>query len=65
MLGMDQLTAGPGLNAIKIYGDAVAGGTAWPAAFQSAFGTSSTAFYAQFPSYFASLPVPASYQCGG
>ena len=22
-------------------------------------------FYAQFPSYFASLPVPASYQCGG
>ena len=65
MLGMDQLTAGAGLAAIRTYGDAVAAGTAWPAAFQSSFGTSSTAFYAQFPGYFASLPVPASYQCGG
>jgi hypothetical protein len=62
---MDQLVSGPGRSALRAYGDAIAAGTAWPTAFQSAFGTSSTAFSAQFPAYKTSLPVPASYVCGG
>ena len=65
MLAMDQLVARPGLASLRTYGDAIAGGTAWSSAFQSVFGTSTTTFYAQFPGYLASVPVPASYVCGG
>jgi hypothetical protein len=64
MIGMDQLVSSPGLAALRTYGDAIATGTPWPTAFQSAFGTSSTAFYAQFPGYLASLPVPPAFLCG-
>jgi hypothetical protein len=67
-VGMDQLTAGAGgLVALKTYGDAIAAGNgsaAWVSAFQTAFGMSTTAFYAQFPAYNAALPVPPNYLCG-
>jgi len=63
MTGMDQLV-GSRLTSLNTFMDSIANGAnPWPAAFQSAFGQTSTAFYAQFPSYRASLPVPASYQC--
>jgi len=64
MMGMDQLLTTPGLTALNTYGDALAAGTPWQTAFQSAFGQSSTAFYAQFPGYRAGLTVPATYLCG-
>jgi hypothetical protein len=64
MLAMDQLTALNGLVSLKAYGDAIAAGTAWPVAFQSAFGQSTAAFYAQFPAYTAGLSLPINYQCG-
>ena len=64
MTGMDQLLSSRSLTALNSYMDTVAGGTAWQTAFQNAFGQSTTAFYAQWPGYRSSLPVPASYQCG-
>ena len=64
MTGIDQLLNGPGLGALNTYMDAVGGGTAWPAAFQQAFGRTPAAFYDQFPAYRASLPVPPNYLCG-
>ena len=64
MTGMDQLITGSSLSALNTYSDAVAAGTAWQTAFQSAFGTSTAAFYAQFPAYRSGLSVPPSYLCG-
>lgn len=67
MMGMDQLLTTSGIAALNIYMDAVAAGagpTAWQGAFQSAFGTSHTAFYAQFPAYRVGLTVPPNYVCG-
>jgi hypothetical protein len=64
MTGMDQLLSTRSLAALNSYMDAIAGGTAWPAAFQNAFGQSTTAFYAQWPGYRSSLAVPPSYLCG-
>jgi len=64
MTGMDQLLSGRSLTSLNTYMDAIANAAnPWPAAFQSAFGQTSSSFYAQFPSYRASLSVPASYQC--
>jgi hypothetical protein len=64
MTGLDQLIGGRGLAALNTYMDSLANAAnPWPTAFQSAFGQTPAAFYAQFPSYRASLPVPASYQC--
>jgi hypothetical protein len=66
MLAMDQLTSsGGGLASLRTYADAIAGGTAWQTAFQSSFGMSTSAFYAQFPSYRAGQAVPPNYLCGG
>jgi hypothetical protein len=65
MLAMDQLTAnGGGLGSLKVYGDAIAAGTPWQTAFQSAFGMTTSAFYAQFPGYRAAQAVPTQYLCG-
>jgi uncharacterized protein YjdB len=63
MLAAEQLTQTNGLVSLRTYADAIAAGTAWQAAFQTAFGVSTTDFYAQFPTYLASLPVPATYEC--
>lgn len=65
MLGVDQLVSGSNGVAILAYGNALAAGTAVSSAFSDSFGTGTTAFYAQFPSYKASLAVPANYLCGG
>jgi hypothetical protein len=64
MMGMDQLIAASSITALNTYGDAIAAGTPWQTAFQSAFGSSTTTFYAQFPAYRAGLSVPSSYVCG-
>ncbi len=63
MIGANQLITGASLSALLTFGNAVAADTPWATAFASAFGTSSTAFYAQFPAYKAGLSVPASYLC--
>jgi hypothetical protein len=63
-LGMDQLTAGPTLSSLKKLGDAIGAGTAWQTAFQTAFGQSISAFYAQYPAYESGLAVPPNYLCG-
>ena len=55
MLGMDQLTTNPGMGSLMTYGTAIAAGTSWPTAFQSAFGTSTTDFYNQWVAYRQSL----------
>jgi hypothetical protein len=62
MIGIDQLVTPKGMASLMAYGTAVAGGTSWPTAFQNVFGTSTSAFYAQYPSYRASLS--ASDTCG-
>jgi hypothetical protein len=65
MLAMDQLTTnGGGLAVLKTYGDAIAAGTDWHSAFQTAFGMSTSAFYSQFPAYRSSQAVPIQYLCG-
>jgi hypothetical protein len=68
MTAMDELTTSAGgLASLKTYGDAVAANnspTGWTTAFQTAFGQSTSAFYAQYQAYFNSLPVPPSYLCG-
>jgi hypothetical protein len=67
MMGIDQLLTTAGMSALNTYMDAVAAGagpTAWHSAFQSAFGTSHTSFYAQFPAYRSGLTVPPTYLCG-
>ena len=63
-IGLNQLTTSGGLPALNTYGTAIAGGTDFPSAFTSAFGTPRSAFYAQWPAHLASLPVPATYLCG-
>ena len=65
MTGMDQLIAARGLTSLNTYMDAVAAGTPFQNAFQSAFGQTTTQFYDQFPAYRATLPVPATYLCSG
>jgi hypothetical protein len=64
MIAMDRLTAVRGLVSLKAYADAIASGTAWQAAFESSFGTTTSAFYSQFPAYRSGLPVPPQYLCG-
>jgi hypothetical protein len=64
MMGMDQLLSATSLAALNTYGDAIAAGTAWQTAFQSAFGTQVSTFYANFPGYRSGLTVPSSYLCG-
>jgi hypothetical protein len=64
MIAMDQLTSGGGLVALKAYGDAIASGTAWQAAFETSFGMTTSAFYSQFPAYRTGLAVPPQYLCG-
>jgi hypothetical protein len=64
MLGVDAIVTGRGMNALMAYGTSVAQHTAWPTAFQTSFGASTTDFYTQWPSYLASRPVPAAYACG-
>jgi len=63
MIGVDQLVSGSSVGAILTYGTALAAGTAATAAFSNSFGTTTTAFYAQFPAYKAGLAVPSSYAC--
>jgi hypothetical protein len=67
LLGMDNLTSSKVSvgAAIKAYGDGVAAGTQPPVAFTNAFGMTTTAFYSQFLTYEAGLPVPVNYLCGG
>jgi hypothetical protein len=66
---MEELTTNAGgIATLGTYGDAVAtsgGPTGWQVAFQTAFKTSASTFYAQYPTYWASLTVPANYVCGG
>jgi hypothetical protein len=64
MLAADYLLTTSGPTALKVYGDAIAAGTEWHVAFQTAFGISTTMFYAQFPTWLSAKPVPASYLCG-
>jgi hypothetical protein len=65
MTGVDQLISSRGLGAFNTYMDSIANGAnPWETAFQSAFGQTASAFYAQFPSYRSSLTIPSSYQCG-
>ncbi|MES2604976.1 MAG: hypothetical protein V4603_08565 [Pseudomonadota bacterium] len=63
MLGIDQLVTGTSVNALLNYGNALTTGIAAETAFESAFGTTRAGFYAQFPTYKAALPVPATYLC--
>ncbi|HXT17912.1 MAG TPA: Ig-like domain-containing protein [Gemmatimonadaceae bacterium] len=63
-IAVDELIASAGIGSLKVYADAIASGTPWQTAFQTAFGTSISAFYAQFPGYLASQPVPANFLCG-
>jgi hypothetical protein len=64
MMGMDQLISNSSLTAFNTYGDAIAAGTPWQTAFQTAFGISTTTFYANFPGYRSGLAVPPAYLCG-
>ena len=70
-LGADYLTAnaagGVGLGAFKTLWTGIAAGTQWQTAFTTAFGQTTTAFYAAFPGYSTTLLAspPASYACGG
>jgi hypothetical protein len=64
MMGVDKLATPGGLVTLKAFADAFATpGVTWQSAFQTAFGQSLTDFYAAYPAYFSSLPVPASYVC--
>jgi hypothetical protein len=63
MLALDQLATNAGIGALMTYGAAIGAGTSWPTAFESAFGTSTTAFYDQFPSYRSGLGA-GSDSCG-
>jgi hypothetical protein len=64
MLGVNQLTTTSGLNAIMTYGSALVSGTQFPTAFSNAFGSTTAAFYAQWPGYVSGLAVPPTYLCG-
>jgi hypothetical protein len=59
MLGMDHLLGSRGLPALTVYGR-LQQGMPWRAAFESAFGISTTAFHSSFPSYRAGLSSLAS-----
>jgi hypothetical protein len=63
MLASDQLVAGTSFSSLMTYGTALAANTPWATAFQSAWGQSSAAFYAQFPAYRTSLGAGAD-TCG-
>jgi hypothetical protein len=64
MLGADYLIGTTGPLPLKAYADAIKAGTQWQTAFQTAFGKTTTDFYAQFPSWLSAKPVPANYLCG-
>ena len=70
-LGADYLTAnaagGVGLGAFKTFWTGMAAGTQWQTVFNTAFGQTTTTFYAAFPGYSNGLLAspPASYACGG
>ena len=61
MLGIDQLLLSRDFPALATYGR-LQQGMPWRTAFESAFGISTTAFYAEFPSYRAGLSSLASSQ---
>ncbi len=63
MIGVDQLVSGSNVGAILTYGHALAAGTTATTAFSNSFGTTTTAFYAQFPAYRTGLTVPSTYLC--
>jgi hypothetical protein len=63
MLGIDKLVATPGIGALMTYGTAISRGTAWPTAFESTFGVSTSTFYSQYPPYRTSLGAGAD-TCG-
>lgn len=63
-IGVDQLQAGAGgIGSLRTFWTRRAAGDDWQTAFQSAFNTSVSSFYAQFPGYSSALPVPTSYLC--
>jgi hypothetical protein len=64
MLGVDQLVNASGMPALITYGNAIANGSSYGSAFQTAFGTSTTAFYSGFPTYRANLAGLSSSACG-
>ena len=64
MIGVDQLVTASGVNSLLNYGTALASGTAYASAFQTAFTTPLATFYNQFPAYKAGLTVPANFLCG-
>jgi hypothetical protein len=65
MLGARRLTQTAGIQSLITFGAALASGTQQVPAFASAFGVEQGAFYSQWPAHLASIPVPASYLCGG
>ncbi|MCC7185931.1 MAG: hypothetical protein IT185_06810, partial [Acidobacteria bacterium] len=65
MLGARRLTETAGIQSLITFGAALASGTQQVPAFASAFGVEQGAFYSQWPAHLASIPVPASYLCGG
>jgi len=63
---VDQLQAGAGgITSLRTFWTRRAAGDDWQTAFQSAFNTSVSSFYGQFPGYASALPVPTSYLCNG
>ena len=63
MIGVDEIVSPAGMGSLMTYGTAISRGTLWQTAFQSAFGTSTTSFYFQYPSYRTSLGA-GSDTCG-
>ena len=65
LTAMDELTtkAPNGIVSLRTYADAIGSGTAWQTAFQTAFGMTTSAFYNQYPAYYATLPIPPVYLC--
>jgi len=63
---VDQLQAGAGgITSLRTFWTRRGAGEDWQTAFQSAFITSISSFYGQFPGYASTLPVPTSYLCNG
>jgi hypothetical protein len=65
MIGAHRATQTAGLQSLITFGAALASGTQQVPAFASAFWVEQGVFYSQWPAYLASVPVPASYLCGG
>jgi hypothetical protein len=63
LTALDQLTTAAGIRSLQVYADAIGSGGQWQTSFQAAFGQTPAAFYAQYPAYYATLPIPATYLC--